>query len=98
MTPEAEPGRQKRTRRKWVGAAAVLLIGGATVALWNSEIVLFPQKQTCGVFVMDDCDDDFRTPPFEDALIGFGPRASRITAKLNLCETVGGARALTVSP
>jgi len=70
------------------------------VFLWNSDFVLFPQKQTATVLVLDNCDDDFRTPPFEDKLIAFGPRgrSSRIATDLNISQTVGGGRSLSVSP
>ena len=78
---------------------AVILIVGSMVLFWSGDIVLFPQKQTSTVLVLDDCDDDFRTPPFEDSVIAFGPNGkfSRIATNLNLCQTVGGGRSLSVS-
>lgn len=69
------------------------------VFFWSGDIVLFPEKQTSTVLVLDDCDDDFRTPPFEDAVIAFGPNgvSPRMATNLNLCQTVGGGRSLGVS-
>jgi hypothetical protein len=48
---------------------------------------------------LDNCDDDFRTPPFSDAVIAFGPkgRSSRLVTNLNVSQTVGGGRSLSVS-
>jgi len=81
-------------------ALVVILIAGFVVWLWNTEIVFFPEKQTATVLVLEDCDDDFRTPPFEDALLVLGPNGaySRMATTLNVCQTVGGARSLSVSP
>jgi len=78
----------------------VLFIGGFMLWLWNTDIVFFPAKQTATVLVLDNCDDDFRTPPFEDAVVAFGPNEaySRMVTNLNLCQTVGGTRSLSVSP
>ena len=97
ISPES---RRRNRRRKWLVALAVILIGGFVVWLWNTEIVFFPAKQTATVLVLEDCDDDFRTPPFEDAVVAFGPNGaySRMVTNLNLCQTVGGARSLSVSP
>jgi hypothetical protein len=88
-----------RKRRKWMVALVVCLGGGLTLFLCTWDIVLFPQKQTATVLVLDNCDDDFRTPPFADTVFAFGPNGmSRIATNLNLCQTVGGNRALSVSP
>jgi len=96
--PESPPPKQKS--RKWLVALLVLLLGGTFVFLWNSDFVLFPKPQTATVLVLDNCDDDFRTPPFTDTLSAFGPGGTRrwIATNLNHCQTVGGSRALSVSP
>ena len=50
------------------------------------------------LLVLEDCDSDFRTPPFEDAVITFGAngKPARKVTGLNICETVGGCRSLSV--
>jgi sugar lactone lactonase YvrE len=94
----SDPQRPKRL--KWKRGLAFLLAGGLVVLYWNSDLILFPRSQTATVLLLDDCDDDFRTGPFKDALIAFPPgRASlRITSDLNICQTIGGGRSLAVSP
>ena len=75
------------------------MIGGSTVFFWSSDISLFPHKHTSTILVLEDCDDDFKTPPFEDAVIAFGPngKSSRLVTNLNTCQTIGGSRCLSVS-
>jgi hypothetical protein len=51
------------------------------------------------LLVLEDCDSDFRTPPFEDAVVRFGPggKPVRKITGLNIAETVGGCRSLSVA-
>ena len=99
MPHQSESGRGKRKRLKWIGALAVLLIAGVMAFLWNGDVILFPEKQTATLLVLEDCDSDFRTPPFEDIVTAFGPSGVwwRTATNLNICQTVGGGRALAVS-
>jgi hypothetical protein len=99
MSHESKSARLQPKTKKRIVALAVLLVGGLLL-LWDSDFVLFPKPQTATVVVLDDCDDDYKTPPFEDALIAFGPNGARraIATNLNHCQTVGGSRALSVSP
>ncbi len=48
---------------------------------------------------MEDCDRDFRNPPFNDAVIAYAPDGSRsrILTNLNISQTIGGGRSLSVS-
>jgi DNA-binding beta-propeller fold protein YncE len=100
MALEPASGRQQRRKRKWLWALAVLFVGGLMIFFWNSDLALFPHKHTSTVLVLEDCDDDFKTPPFEDAVIAFGPngKSSRLITDLNTCQTIGGSRCLSVSP
>src|SRR5436309_15813035 len=99
MSHEPESGRHQRKTRKRIWALAVILIGGAMVSFGSCDVALFPQKHTSTVLVLDNCDADFKTPPFEDAVIAFGPNVKpfRIVTNLNVCQTVGGSRSLCVS-
>ncbi len=50
------------------------------------------------VLVLEDCDRDFRTPPFEDAVITFAKgRPVRKLTGLSIAETVGACRSLSVA-
>lgn len=48
--------------------------------------------------VLDDCDSDFKTPPFDDAAIFLTAegRIARRIGGLNTCDTIGGCRAVAV--
>jgi hypothetical protein len=73
------------------------------VFLWFADISLFPSKgllSPAGVLVLEDRDSDFGTPPFEDAIVLFesnGKRVDKATG-LDIAETVGGCRSLSVAP
>jgi hypothetical protein len=70
---------------------------------WNGGTGLFQRNglltSPAGVLVLEDSDSDFRTPPFEDEVIMFGPngKAIRKVTGLNICETVGACRSLSVA-
>ena len=52
------------------------------------------------ILVLDNSDSDFRAPPFEDNIIVFeanGKSLYRI-ADFNICQTVGGHRAISIAP
>jgi DNA-binding beta-propeller fold protein YncE len=57
-------------------------------------------RSPAGVLVLDDCDPDFKNPPFDDVVTMFGPdgKSSRKVGGLNIAQTVGGCRSLSVSP
>lgn len=85
---------------KSVHVAVVLFVVGLIAAYW----CLFQGKglltSAAGVLLLEDCDSDFRTPPFEDAVIMFGTdgKPVRKVSDLSIAETVGGCRSLSVSP
>jgi hypothetical protein len=51
------------------------------------------------VLVLDDCDGDFQTAPFDDAVLlaTAAGHVERHIGGLNVCETIGGCRAVTAS-
>lgn len=51
------------------------------------------------VLVLEDCDSNYKTQPFEDAVITFNPNGKRVSkaGDLNICETVGGCKSLSVA-
>jgi hypothetical protein len=81
----------------------VALLGGLVAFFWFADVSLFPGKgldSPAGVLVLEDSDSDFRMPPFEDKVILFesnGKAADKITG-LNIAETVGGCRSLSIAP
>jgi DNA-binding beta-propeller fold protein YncE len=94
---QPDPGQSKT--RKRVRTLFIILLVGLVMLLWSCEVTLFPQKQTSTVLVLEDNDADFRTPPFEDRLTAFSPRAKpwRMVTNLNISQTIGGGRSLAVS-
>jgi hypothetical protein len=52
------------------------------------------------ILVLDDCDKDFRKPPFEDAATLFTRTGKPLWSvrQFNICETIGGCRAVSVAP
>jgi len=98
---DAQPERRERPVRKWIWIWVLgLILVGVIAWFWGCDIAIFPYQHTATVLVMEDSDVDFRTPPFEDIVTAFGPNAksARLVTNLNLCQTVGGGRALSVSP
>ncbi len=51
------------------------------------------------VVVLEDCDPDYKSPPFEDVvrILDSQGRAIRTLSGLNICQTVGGCRAISAS-
>jgi hypothetical protein len=58
----------------------VILLAGLIAVYWSRDIGVFQRKGlltfAAGVLVLEDCGRDFRTPPFEDAVIMFDPKTS----------------------
>src|SRR4051794_13819274 len=100
LSQQSAPATPRQRRRKWVVLALVLLMGGAGLFYLLSDFTFFPHHHASTVLVLDDCDDDYRNPPFEDAVIALGPRgkSSRPITNLNICQTIGGGRMMAVSP
>jgi outer membrane protein assembly factor BamB len=76
----------------------VILLGGLLV-YWRVTVGKGLSASATRILVLDDCDADFRTPPFEDGVITFnakGKPAPKVSG-FNICQTVGGCRTLAVS-
>jgi hypothetical protein len=84
---------------KWVLVTMVLLLSGLLAVYWSQFQGKGILTSAAGVLVLEDCDRDFRTPPFEDAVLMFGSdgKPRRKVSDLSICETVGGCRALSVA-
>jgi hypothetical protein len=99
----ARPWSKTTRALTWVLVAVGFLLGALVTLYWSSDGGLFHRKgfgtSAAGVLVLEDCDSDFRTPPFEDAVITFGANGEpvRKVTGLNIAETVGGCRSLSVS-
>jgi hypothetical protein len=52
------------------------------------------------VLVLEDCDTNYQTPPFHDAVTLFDPlgKPRRGVSDINIAETIGGHRALSAAP
>lgn len=52
------------------------------------------------IWMLDNCDADFKQPPFEDSLtvLDESGRVIRKMTVFNICQTVGGNRAVNLSP
>ncbi len=89
----------KRSIKKRVSALLLILFCGSALLLWRSDLELVPHHHTSTILVMEDCDRDFRKPPFNDAVIAYAPDGSRsrILTNLNISQTIGGGRSLSVS-
>jgi hypothetical protein len=89
----------RRWRRKWIALLSIVVAGIGVGIFYASDFTLLPYRHASTVLVLDNCDDDYKTRPFEDAVIAFGAkgRASRLVTNLNICQTIGGSRLLSVS-
>jgi len=79
-----------------------ILLGGLIAAFssYSSARAQDPGARTAAKFlILDDCDTDFRTPPFEDAALVFDANGKtlRKLGDLNICQTIGGCRALSLA-
>src|ERR1039457_687820 len=94
--------KRAKSMRSFVLAIAILL-GGLIALYWSGDSGVFQRKglstSAAGVLVLEDADSDFRKPPFADTVIMFGRdgKPVRKVSNLNICETVGGCRALSVA-
>jgi hypothetical protein len=77
----------------------VLLFGGVVGVYWSQFRGYGILASAAGVLVLEDSDSDFRTPPFEDAVLLFGSdgKTLRKINDLNICQTVGGCRSLSMA-
>lgn len=77
----------------------VLLFGGVVGVYWSQFQGYGILTSAAGVLVLEDSDSDFRTPPFEDAVLMFGSdgKTLRKVSDLNICQTVGGCRSLSMA-
>lgn len=85
--------------RKLVLLVLLILMGGLAVTCWRLTSRRGLAGSATRILVLDNCDDDFRTPPFEDAVIGFRSDGTPVpkVGGFNICQTVGACRALSVS-
>ena len=89
------------SRKQLIPLLAVFAIVSLLAFLrWRQVANVQPATSGSTVLVLDDCDSDYKNPPFEDAVKTFGRHAElmKTVADLNICQTVGGCRALAVSP
>ena len=93
----------KSRKGRAAGLALLLLIViGMIAAFWGDRVVDWfqaPDLALSRILVLADCDEDFRTAPFDDQVFAFDSRgqATPKVRGLNICETVGGPRMLTTS-
>ena len=79
---------------------AFTVVSSLAFLTWRRVSNVPPTTTGSTVLLLDDCDSDFKNPPFEDAVKTFGPQSKLVKAvgDLNIAQTVGGCRALAVSP
>ncbi len=90
-------GRRNMTRVAFVLSVCVVLIPSPEPGPGKEKTP--PATVPVKVLILDDSDDDFQTAPFDDAVIlltAKGHVAHRIGG-LNVCETIGGCRAIMAS-
>lgn len=80
----------------------LLLVAGLVTAFLGDIIVDWfqaPDPALSRILILADCDEDFRTPPFDDRVFAFDARGKAVpkVTGLNICETVGGPRMLAPS-
>jgi len=76
-------------------AACVMLVALWQV-VWGDNGRAFAGQ----ILVLQDSDTDFKVAPFEDPVIGYGAdgKTVRKVGDLNICQTVGGCRSLSIAP
>ncbi len=57
-----------------------------------------PTTQLPRILLLDNCDADYKVPPFNDAVLIFNIKGEVINqiAGLNVCQNIGGNRAISV--
>lgn len=87
--------------RRIAAVVVTLVVVVSLVAAFRDSIWLFikPDPALTRILVLDDYDSNFRHPPFQDTVFSFTPRGRPIrkVGDLNICETIGGGRSLSVS-
>jgi len=80
--------------RVWVLFLISSLVA-CTAAAELSELATHPPR----VLLLDNCDSDFRDPPFNDKVLFLDSKGEIITyiTGLNVCQNIGGNRAITAS-
>ena len=58
-----------------------------------------PTSQPPHILVLDNCDSDYKVPPFNDAVLFLNSKGEVINeiGGLNICQNMGGNRAISVS-
>jgi hypothetical protein len=76
-------------------AASVMLVA-LWKAIWGNNGKPFAGQ----ILLLQDSDRDFKLAPFEDAVIAYRPNGHTVrkVRDLNICQTVGGCRSLSVAP
>ena len=84
-----------------VSVAIVILLAGLVAIYFQCARLQEkrPVTASAGLLLLEDCDDDFRKPPFNDTVTLFCSREDpvRKVSDLNICQTVGGCRAVSVA-
>jgi outer membrane protein assembly factor BamB len=86
--------------RKLTIALVIIAAGVMLVALWQALFGDDGKPFAGRILLMQDSDRDFKLAPFEDPVIAYGSngKTTRKVGDLNLCQTVGGSRSLSVAP
>jgi hypothetical protein len=91
--------RGKKARRVTITlvliAASIMM-----VALWQAIWGDTGQSFAGRILLLQDSDRDFKLAPFEDAVIAYGSdgKTIRKVGDLNIAQTVGGCRSLSIAP
>ena len=89
----------KTSKGRMICLSLLVLLIAAVV--WKAAVELANRPSPASLsrlLVLDDLDDDFRKPPFEDSVYSFaGRQAVPKVADLNICQTVGGTRMLSIA-
>jgi hypothetical protein len=91
---------QGRKARRFTIAVALLVVCLMAVAFWKAVFDDSGKSFAGRVLIMEDSDSDFKLAPFEDPVIAYGAdgKAVRRVSDLNIAQTVGGCRSLSVAP
>lgn len=82
-----------------MGAFALLVMLAGLAAGGAEQGLDASARQSARLVLLDNCDSDFRVPPFNDAILLVDREGAiiRRIGGLNVCQNVGGNRALSVS-
>ena len=85
--------------RKLVLLVVLILLCGLIAAYWCCDPGKGLADSATAIVLLEDCDSDYQTPPFEDAVITFDSKGKPVpkVRDFNICETVGGCRSLSVA-